>query len=84
MRFLTVVATFVAGLVGGFLAVIALYLVWTELLGGHEREGAVAMGMFFVFGPILGLVIGIAAAAVAWRRTSRAPEASAVSAAERP
>ena len=70
MRFLGAVAGFVVGMVTGMLVAFAGYHVWTGWLGGFDREGAAGMAAFFVYGPAIGLVLGLVLAVVFWRRLS--------------
>lgn len=70
-RFVAVLM-FVLGAVAGWIVAMGGYIVWTELLGGFDREGAIAMGVAFTIGPALGLVTGIAGAIWAVRRGRRA------------
>ena len=52
-RFVAVLM-FVLGAVAGWIVAMGGYIVWTELLGGFDREGAIAMGVAFTIGPALG------------------------------
>ncbi|AVO44507.1 hypothetical protein [Phreatobacter cathodiphilus] len=65
----------VIGLVGGFLAAVAIGLVLFEVFDVSQREGAAAMGLVFVIGPFVAcltaLATGATAAVVTRRRELR-------------
>ncbi len=69
MRVFTAIAAFLAGMTLGMLLALGGYLAWVEL-GGKDMEGAAAMGVFFLYGPILGLVLGAGSSILAWCRLS--------------
>lgn len=53
--------TFLAGFAAGYVACAAIYIMAT-MSGFHDREGAMAMGVFFMIGPFVGLGCGVGAA----------------------
>ncbi len=55
----------VIGLVGGFVAAVAIGLVVFEVFGVSQREGAAAMGLVFVIGPFVACLTALAAGATA-------------------
>lgn len=69
MRLLDTIAAFCTGMILGIMLAFGCYLAWVAL-GGKDMEGAAAMGAFFVYGPILGLVLGTGSSSLAWRRLS--------------
>lgn len=54
-----------AGLIGGYIAAVAIGLVLFELFKVSQREGAAAMGLAFVIGPFVACLVALAAAATA-------------------
>lgn len=73
MRMFTAIAAFLAGMTLGMLLALGGYLAWVEL-GGKDMEGAAAMGVFFLYGPILGLFLGAGSSILAWCRPSPGPQ----------
>lgn len=69
MRLLGTIVAFCAGMTLGIMLALGCYLAWVAL-GGKDMEGAAAMGAFFVYGPILGLVLGAGFSILVWRRLS--------------
>ncbi|MBN8940929.1 MAG: hypothetical protein J0H01_15615 [Rhizobiales bacterium] len=72
-----------AGLILGYLATVAIGVVAMELFQVSQREGAAAMGLVFIIGPLGGLVsavIGTAWALIATRRRMRRREAGTLGA----
>ncbi|MCJ8055155.1 hypothetical protein GB928_004560 [Shinella curvata] len=69
MRLLGTIAAFCAGMTLGIVLALGCYLAWVAL-GGKDMEGAAAMGAFFVYGPILGLIFGSGFSTFAWRYMS--------------
>lgn len=53
------ILTFIGGFVLGWCIALGIYLFQTEVLGEFDREGAGAMGTAFVFGPLLGVIVGV-------------------------
>ena len=66
MQVLGAICSFAAGFAAGMGLVLAGYLAWTTWLGGLDREGAVGMAVFFLYGPAAGLLLGICASALFW------------------
>lgn len=54
---------FVAGAVGGWVAVMVAYVLYIQVTGAFDREGAMAMGAAFGIGPTVGVLVGMLAAA---------------------
>lgn len=54
-----------AGLIGGYVATVAIGLVLFELFKVSQREGAAAMGLAFVIGPLVACLVALASAATA-------------------
>lgn len=69
MRFVKSLLAFVGAAIIGYLLSIAAYVVSIEFSGAYDREGAMAMGVAFVIGPVIALVCGIAAAVLTLRRS---------------
>jgi len=67
-RFLLVAFAFLLGVVVGFALSLGAYIAYTSLTGFIDREGAMAMGVAFLIGPVVALVCGIVAAIWAARR----------------
>lgn len=61
-RFGLTLLAFLGGAIGGWMVAIGIYIVWFEITGDVDRDGGMAMGVAFFFGPILGLITGIVAA----------------------
>lgn len=61
-RFGLTLLAFLGGAIGGWMVAIGIYIVWFEFSGDVDRDGGMAMGVAFFFGPILGLITGIGAA----------------------
>ncbi len=63
---------FVVGLVAGFAATVFGVFAWMDHANVFDRDGGLAMGVFFTLGPVGGIVIGtvaaVATAAVMRRR----------------
>lgn len=53
------------GLVGGYIAAVAIGLVLFEVFSVSQREGAAAMGLAFVIGPFVACLTALAAGATA-------------------
>ena len=53
------------GLVGGYIAAVAIGLVMFEVFAVSQREGAAAMGLAFIIGPFLACLTALAAGATA-------------------
>lgn len=53
---------FFVGLVGGFAVFVFGAFAWLDYAGVFDRDGGIAMGIFFTLGPIAGLGIGVASA----------------------
>lgn len=49
---------FLIGAVLGYVLPLFGYIAWTNM-GGVDREGAIGMGIAFVYGPVLALVCGL-------------------------
>ena len=69
MRALKIILAFLAGLGGWLWWVfqdfgVIWYIVATSYFGVFDRDGGGAMGAIFIMGPILALIVGIAAAIV--------------------
>ena len=58
---------FLVGFVTGYVACAAIYIMAT-MFGFNDREGATGMGVFFMIGPFVGIVCGVAAAVWALAR----------------
>ncbi len=71
MRFLGAIAGFAIGMATGILIVFGGYQIWVHRLGGYDREGAAGMAVFFFYGPVAGLLSGLAGAILFWRRLAR-------------
>lgn len=71
MRALAAIAGLLRGVLIGFSLAFGGYLVWLSWLDGFDREGAAGMAVFFLYGPAIGLVIGIVLATAGWKRFSR-------------
>lgn len=54
-----------AGLVGGYVAAVAIGLVVFEVFNVSQREGAAAMGLAFIIGPFVACLVALASAATA-------------------
>lgn len=73
-----------AGLILGYVATVAIGVVAMDVFGVSQREGAAAMGLVFIIGPLGGLVsapIGAAWAVLASRRRMRRREEGTLGAA---
>lgn len=71
MLALRMMAAFVFGLFLGFPLVLLFYYIWSEWLGGIDRDGGVSMAATFYFAPLAGLLMGLALAAYVWRSRHR-------------
>ncbi len=58
---------FLIGAVSAYVLALFGYIIWSGL-GGVDREGALGMGIAFVYGPALALIGGILALLVLRRR----------------
>lgn len=58
---------FLIGAVLGYVLPLFGYIAWTEA-GGVDREGAIGMGIAFVYGPAAALVCGAITAVIGARR----------------
>ncbi|WP_193176427.1 hypothetical protein [Oricola nitratireducens] len=63
--FLAAIAGLVAGYVAGFAI---LYPFFTQVMGYHDMDGGIAMGVAFGFAPLVAVVCAIAAAVVVFRK----------------
>ncbi|MFZ2102838.1 MAG: hypothetical protein WAU86_19965 [Oricola sp.] len=73
MRGLYVFLAAIAGLVAGYAAGFAiLYPLFTEVMGYRDMDGGIAMGVAFVFSPVVAIVGAIAAAVFVLKKTRRA------------
>lgn len=70
MQLLGAVGGFFAGIISGVLIAFLAYQVWISRLGGFDREGSVAMAVFFFYGPIIGVVLGSGLAILCWKLLS--------------
>lgn len=70
-RFFLALLGFVIGVVGGYIACMTAYVVFSIATDFHDREGSTAMGVAFGIGPAVALVTGIAGAIFAWRQTKK-------------
>lgn len=61
----------IAGLVLSYGAAILFYVLYIELTGTVDREGAFAMGVAFVIGPAVALIGGIVAGIWTFLKFSR-------------
>lgn len=59
------------GLVGGYVATVAIGIVLFDIFQVSQREGAAAMGLAFVIGPFVACIIALAAATTAALVVSR-------------
>lgn len=50
---------FIAGIIGGYIALMAGYVAYTELFRIHDQDGGGAMAMGLVVGPVVGLFCGL-------------------------
>ena len=67
--FYTILAA-IAGLAAGYVAGFAiLYPFFTQVMGYHDMDGGIAMGVAFGFAPIVAVVCAIAAAVMVFRKT---------------
>ena len=71
MRWVGAFAGFLGGMIFGFAIAFGGYLVWTEWLGHFDPEGAGGMAAIFVYGPMIGLALGVILAPVGWKLFSR-------------
>lgn len=67
-KFFLVLAAFVGAAGLGYGLCLLGYIAYTSLTGFIDREGAMAMGVAFLIGPVVALVCGIVAAIWAARR----------------
>ncbi len=58
---------FLIGAVAGYVLPLFGYIAWTNM-GGVDREGALGMGIAFVYGPASALICGLIALLVSRRR----------------
>lgn len=73
---------FVVGLVVGFAVFVFGAFAWLDYAGVFDRDGGIAMGIFFTLGPIAGMITGVIAAVTTI--TIRTRRDRAVSAGARP
>ena len=64
------VGAFILGTIIGYLAILFGWIAYTEMAGIFDREGAMIMGVAFFFAPIGGLLLGLVASIVIFRRMS--------------
>lgn len=59
---------FILAAIAGYLAILFGWIAYTERADVFDREGAMIMGVAFVFAPIGGFLIGLVAAVAISRR----------------
>lgn len=70
-RFWLTLGAFFLGLIGGWGAAIAYYIVGTNLDWFFDRDGGGAMATMFILGPTLGVMAGLVCAVVVALRTGK-------------
>ena len=70
-RGLIAIGVFILATILGYLAILFGWIAYTELADVFDREGAMIMGIAFFFAPAGGLLIGLVASIVTFRRMSR-------------
>lgn len=68
---LTAILWFFLGLIVTWIATVAIGIVYMELAGTSQAEGAAAMGLVFIIGPTVGIVGAIVAAIYGVSRRAR-------------
>jgi hypothetical protein len=70
-KFFAVLGGLVGGFIVGWCVALLGYIIATSVFGMHDRDGGGAMATAFVFGPFLGVILGIVGAILVARRKGR-------------
>ena len=73
------VLAFLGAAIGGWLATMGFYLGYLEVTGARDHDGGGAMAYGLVIGPVIAIVLGMAAALWTALRMTRRPDGSEAS-----